>query len=896
MNSRQSPVEAQALDVPPTVLRPPQSGVELISRPNVFRTITELPPGAMAMVVAPAGSGKTTVLGQAYESLRSRGTAVAWLSATSLANDFHRFVLQLIAAVRTVKPDFAATLPSLLESTGPRMYQDLAVKLAVAFAQDVDGRLVVFVDDYHCIDLPVIHQTVAMLVDHLPPEVSLVIGSRAEPELPLGLLRASGRLVELGWDELRFSRAEAAELFQLRGCELSASELQSVYEETEGWATGLQLASLDLGGDAPGGHREQPLTRQPHVTDYWLDAVLRRLSPRLQEFLLSTSVLDSLSPSLCDAVCGTDDSAAVLQELERLNLFTFRLDDDRVWFRYHHLFREFLLDRLRNRFPHSLDALHLAASHWFERQGALAEAIDFALRGNGVDRAAVLLVPHGRALFRAGRFKELRLRMEQLPEPTLRASAELCILNGWSCAYGGEFERAHAWAEAARKAAQGVREAPAFEGEIAVLLSTLGVIQNDEPNRNSLHPGLMDQLQDTDSSVQAFAHIALGYAYRADGQLGNAGREIDAAIRYAERNDCSLINMLARYNHVALALLGGERALAENSARGSLQIASERHWSEGMGAAFVRAQLGAVLYEANRIREALTELDTAIAILRATEAYGFLGVALLLRARALWAGGRMEASGSDLRDAEEIGESRQVERVRFKKALLEARMALADGQAARASRHLVRARQFAQDPAPETPWPEHVEQLELVETRLAMARGEWQCAAAKAISVTDSAALAERWYHWLEARALTVEIQLAAGATEDADTILSEALAFAVESALWRPFFHIGPNLRARTALLAKSGRTPGAAELIAALEEPPLATSNERCESLHTREVQILALVAEGVKNRDIGDQLFISEETVKWYLKSLYRKLNVPNRTAAVARARELGLLEEA
>ncbi|MDZ7810013.1 MAG: hypothetical protein U5L11_07395 [Arhodomonas sp.] len=164
-----------------------------------------------------------------------------------LANDFHRFILQLIAAVRVSQPGFAATLPSLLEGSSARRYQDIAIKLALAFAQDVEGRLTLFIDDYHCVDRRIVHRTLAILLDHLPPEVSLVLGSRAEPELPLGMMRASGRLAELGWEDLRFSRAEAAELFELRGCSLTAEQLQHVYEQTEGWATGLQLATLDLG-------------------------------------------------------------------------------------------------------------------------------------------------------------------------------------------------------------------------------------------------------------------------------------------------------------------------------------------------------------------------------------------------------------------------------------------------------------------------------------------------------------------------------------------------------------------------------------------------------------------------------------------------------------------------
>lgn len=887
-------MDTQALDVPPTVLQPPQSGVELISRPHVFGVITEIQDGALCKLVAPAGSGKTTVLAQAYEQLRNEGVAVVWLSITSLANDFHRFLLQLIAAVRTVFPQFAASLPSLLESATPNRFQEVVTRLALAFAGGIDGRrLVVILDDYHCIDEPLVPETLALLLDHLPSDVHVIVGSRTEPELPLARRRARGKLVELGWEQLQFSKHEAAALFELRGCNLSAEEFRRLYAATEGWATGLQLASLNLtGGEASESIGDQPLTQQIHVTDYWLDAVLARLSERLQTFLLYTSVLDSLTPDLCDAVCGMEESADRLAELERYNLFIFRLDEQELWFRYHHLFRDFLLTRLRRTHTDQLNYLHLSASQWFEEQGNLSEATEFALRGHDVDRAARLLVPYGRFLFRAGRFKELRLSLKQLPDTALIESAELCILNGWSYGYGGEFELAHSWSETARVAATQSENRAAFEAEIAVLEGTLGVIQNDEPNRRELHPKLMEKLEHTDSSVQAFAHIALGYAYRSEGRLPEAAEGIEQAIRSAERNDCSLINMLARYNHAALALLRGERSVAESSARGSMQIAKARNWNDGMGAAFVRAQLGAILYEANRLDASVAELDEAVETLKATDAYGFLGVALLMRARTHWARGRTDASTSDLEAAEAIGESRQVERVRFKKALLDARMALAEGQLERARRALLRAEAHTREPPSVTPWSEQFEQVQLASVRLHLAERKSDVAAQVTERLRESARAAGRFLHWLEGAVLGAEAAFSQDDEAQGDRMLHEALAFADEQALWRPFFHVGPHIRDKVASLARAGSV-SAARLDEVLNSSVTEKRAHNCEPLHAREVQILNLVSEGVKNREIGQRLFISEETVKWYLKGLYRKLDVGNRTAAVARAREYGLL---
>ncbi len=896
MEKSQSASEIQALDVPHTILRPPHSGLDLIARPHIFGAITGLRPGAVAKLVAPAGAGKTTVLGQAHAQLSDSGVGVAWLSVTPLANDHHRFLLQLIAAVRVAEPQFAATLPALLEGATARTYQDVAMKLALAFSRDVKRRLVLFIDDYHCIDLPVIHQTVAMLLDHLPPEVSLVIGSRAEPDLPVSMLRANGRLVELDWDDLRFSEDEAAQLFSLRGCALTPEQLQAVHAETEGWATGLQLVSIDLAGN-PVARTASPriLPRQLQVTDYWQEVVLDRLPQTSQAFLLRTSVLDALTPDLCDALTENASGGEVLGQLERLNLFTFRLDDDGLWYRYHHLFREFLLARLGEQYPRLLDWLHVRASEWFEQHGYNAEAVDFALRGHDAERAARLLVSYGRSLFRAGRFKELRLALGQLPEPLLASSAELCILNGWSYAYGGEFERAHTWAEAGQAAAAGLPDEDALEGEIAVLQGALGVIQHDKPDRQAVNTARLERLEHSDSSVQAFAHIVLGYIHRADGRLDAAEKDIDQAIRCAERSDCSLINMLARFNHAALALLRGERSVAESSARGSIRLAEGRHWSEGMGTAFTRAQLGTILYQANRIQDGLVELNDAIAILRATEAYGFLGVALLMRAQALWAGGWRAKAQIDLRDAGEIGESRQVARVRFRKSLLEARMALSEGEVERARRYLQRAEAMIGDTSAPPPWSEHAEMAGLVAARLAAVQRRWQASMDHLDKVTASMAATGRWHPWLEARALTVEVLCAQNRPDDADAVLMEALEFASQEELWQPFFEAGRRLRERVSRLARARRLRAAVVLDGLLAAPLPAAGSGCCEPLHARERQILALVADGVTNREIGRRLYLSEETVKWYLKGLYRKLDVENRTAAVARARELSLLDE-
>ncbi|MQM39027.1 Serine/threonine-protein kinase PknK [wastewater metagenome] len=884
------------LGIPPTLLRPPVGGSEAVARERLTAPITAIGAGELAMVVAPAGSGKTTLLAQAYAGLQARGVAVAWLSITPLANEFNRFFLQLIGAVRSVRPGFAASIPAWLEGVSAAAHQELALKLALAFSE-VSGsgdRLVLFLDDYHEVQLSVIHRTMAILLDHLPAEVSLVIGSRTEPPLQVGALRAGGRLLELGWEQLRFSRQEAEDFLRAARYTLTDDQVGALHSRTEGWAAGLQLARIDLHqrGDVAaaesfsGGYRS--------VGKYLLDAVLNRQPAALQDFLLETAFLDRLSGPLCDAVCRRHGSAGTLEELEQNNLFTFRLDDAGIWYRYHHLFVDFLQARLRQRDPGRIPELYLRASRWYGAEGCLAEAVDYALRGRAPERAAELLQPYGRALFRAGQFKELKLTLEQLPERVLRRSPELCVLHGWACAYAGEFELARVRAQDVQQAVAGRSDDDLFRAEAAVLLGTLGVIRSDEPTLAVLDRGLAARLETADSSVQSFVYVALAYASRARGRLEEARRLLDQAVAYAERGESPLVNMLARYNVAVLAWLAGVRGSSEHIARGALEVAEGRGWLESMGAAFIRVQLGVTLYEADRLEEARQQLDAAIEILRSTQAYGFLGVAVVIRATVHWARGDVERTRLDLEWAERIAESRQVERVRIRKVQLQARMALATGHTNYARRHLDQGHALIGAAADEVlPWPEQHEQFRLLDARLLLGEENWQAALDLADAAQASAARAQRNYTRLEGLILSVEALLALGRDEEAQGRLREALDRAAPEQLWRPFFYTGPHLAKLVAAWAASA-DPAATELQAVLAGSGRRPEPVAGETLQTRERQILELVARGLRNREIGARLFLSEETVKWYLKRMYKQLGVRNRTAALLRARERGLIQ--
>ena len=398
-----------------TKLFRPTLRASLVPRPHLVRTILAGLQGKLTVIAAPAGFGKTTLISAA---LAQTELAAAWLTLDAADNDPARFLQYLLTALETVGvhlPAAAAPRPAAPPGVG---LEPMMVVLVNALAAVREHRVLVL-DDYHLIDAPQIHQALALLLDHLPPSLHLVIVSRADPPLPLARLRSRGELCELRAADLRFTLAEAqAFLTELMQLPLTAADVAALETRTEGWIAGLQFAALamrdrtDLTGfvDAfTGSHR--------FVVDYLAEEVFERQPPHLQRFLLHTAILDRLCGTLCDALLlgseapdATSDadprqaySQVLLLELERANLFVIPLDDERRWYRYHHLFAEVLRARLvHGAGAGTVATLHCRASAWYEAHGSVADAVQHALAGTDWDRAARLIDQHALALGAAG--------------------------------------------------------------------------------------------------------------------------------------------------------------------------------------------------------------------------------------------------------------------------------------------------------------------------------------------------------------------------------------------------------------------------------------------------------------------------------------------------------------
>src|SRR5438034_1183425 len=377
-----TPILATDLYIPP--LRP-----HVVSRPRLIERLNEGLLRKLTLISAPAGFGKTTLVSAWVAGCDQQ---VAWLSLDAGENDPTRFLAYLVAALQTIAPTIGEGVLGVLQSPQPPPPEAILTALLNEITTLPD-HFVLVLDDYHLIDAKPVDMALTYLVEHLPPQMHLVIATREDPQVPLARLRARSHLTELRAADLRFAASEAsAFLSQVMGLSLSAADIARLSDHTEGWIAGLQLAALSMQGrqDVPGFIRAFAGDHR-YIVDYLVEEVLQRQPAPVRSFLRQTSILDRLSGPLCDAVTGQEEGNARLEALERGNSFVVPLDDKRHWYRYHHLFAEVLSAHLMAEQPDQVSALHRRASEWYEQNGSAADAIRHALAARDFARAAGLV-------------------------------------------------------------------------------------------------------------------------------------------------------------------------------------------------------------------------------------------------------------------------------------------------------------------------------------------------------------------------------------------------------------------------------------------------------------------------------------------------------------------------
>ena len=427
-----------------TKLHIPQAPPELVPRPRLIERLNAGLHRKLTPTSAPAGFGKTTLVSEWVQSISNDAPPIAsaWLSLDEGDNDLARFLAYLVTALNQnvgTESGLCKGVLGMLQSPQPPPAETVLVSLINELAS-IPGRIILVLDDYHSIDSSPVDNALTFLLEHLPAQMHLVLLTRVDPQLPLARLRARSKLTELRAIDLRFSTAEAAEfLNRVMGLDLSPEDIAALENRTEGWIAGLQLAAISMQGQKDSSSIIQSFTGSHRfILDYLIEEVLEQQSENVQAFLLQTAVLNQLNGSLCDAITGQNDGQSTLEKLERANLFVVPLDEERYWYRYHHLFADLLRQRLRRIQADRIPMLHQRASKWYAKNGFAEEAIEHSLRASDFEQAAYLIEEHIDDSWMQGEHTQLRRWLFKLPDEFKTTRPQLCIYNAWYLYISGQ--------------------------------------------------------------------------------------------------------------------------------------------------------------------------------------------------------------------------------------------------------------------------------------------------------------------------------------------------------------------------------------------------------------------------------------------------------------------------
>ncbi|MBL8096298.1 MAG: hypothetical protein JNL73_19125, partial [Anaerolineales bacterium] len=883
-----------------------------VHRPHLVDRLNEgLRPGhKLTVVAAPVGFGKTTLLG---EWVANAQRPAAWLSLDENDNDPARFLSYIIAALQTLDAGLGVEAFGLLQAGQPPLSEAILTSLLNDIARS-PRDLLLLLDDYHLIENRLIHDALAFLLDHLPPQLLIALASRSDPPLPLARLRARGALIELRAADLRFTPDEAAGfLNQVMGLELSAKDVVTLESRTEGWIAGLQLAALSLQGRRDASEFIQAFAGDHRfIADYLVEEVLHRQTDAVRRFLLETSILDRLNGALCEAVTVQADGGARLESLERGNLFVVPLDHRRHWYRYHHLFADVLRAHLLMEQPDQVATLHQRASLWHEQNGSPADAIRHALAGADFPRAATLIegvVPEMRRI----RQEAMLLGwLQALPDdlfhtrPVLSGHyASVLLQSGRLEGVEAHLRLAERWLESTADLSGGSSTGPAMmvvvdqaefrrlPGGIAVHRAGLALSLGDVAGTMTHARRAQELVADDDDLGQGAAAALIGLASWWQGDLEGAQES------YAQG-----ISRLRQAGHYS-DYLGCSLALADiRRAQGRLQDAVRIH-EEALRAV---ADLGVSLVRGTAdmhvgLCELHCERNELAAALTSMQRSQDLGEALGLpqnpyRWRVALA--RLKLAQGDAHSALDLLEEAELRYVGdFSPnvrpiAALKTRLWIAQGRLAEARRWALTLGLSAQD---EPSYLREFEHLTLARILLAQYRvdqdetvfQELRGLLDRLLEAAETGGRAGSANEISVLQALAFE---AHGQAEQARSTLEHALVQAEPEGAVRLFVDEGPPMAALLRAAAQRGITPTfVRRLLGAFEITRDGSTLDQAipDPLSEREREVLRLLRTELSGPEIARRLMVSLNTFQTHTRNIYGKLGVNSRQAAVRRAQE-------
>jgi LuxR family transcriptional regulator, maltose regulon positive regulatory protein len=812
-----------------------------------------------------------------------------WLSLDGEDNDATRLLNNLLSALRnTGALDPRDALEALIAPVGTGTERFLA--LLVNGLAELRSPVVLVIDEIHELTSPQATAAIDFLVRHAPAQLQIVLAGRADPPLPIERLRASGALTELRIADLAFDREETAELCKRLELDLADAEIDSLWARTEGWPAAMRLAAVSLRGHPePARFLAEFVGTDRAVADYLVSEVLARLPEDNREFMLHTCLVDAVSPELADALTGSEGGTLPLAELERLGAPVQPTTVDGHWYRYHPLFGELLRAHLRHAHPQEIPSLHRRAAQWYAEQGHAMPAIRHALAGEDWQQAGSLIAEHWLELFLRGGSAAMRGPMAQLPPEVVASDPRLSAAVAGSRLQDGDLQGADRHLRIAREASDETSHTEAIIAAVALRYARLRVNLSDAARfAHELDVAARPCPRHHWTSLRSFALCDLGATLLWSGDdIEGAVVCLNEALALATEHHHEQITLDCLAQLAVVHVLRGEPTRAGELSARAVELAEQQGWCEGPAAACAHLAAGACAYQRGEFERAEGLLARAATAADTAETPARLAVSLL-QALALAAAGQRSAARGALKlsaiRSELVDGAPAPNFLRLALEDAEPRVLMAAGEIEQARATLAAALERAPDNAAllvrQASFELGDEEPQLARESLARARAAQRPRA-------HPATLLEGWL--LQALA-----DRATGDLEAACDALDRTLALAEREPFRDAFLLNGPAVRELLELQAQSGTAhPALLEvLLDGVGEGP-ASGVTLAEPLTEREQRILRYLPTMLTNAEIGAEVFVSLNTVKTHLRSIYRKLEASGRADAVERARRLGLL---
>ncbi len=889
----------------------PKPQPDLVNRQRLIQQLDEGSQRKFTLLSAPAGSGKTALLSAWVSSCNLK---IAWLSLDESDNDPIRFWTYFISALQRLQENLGKNARSFLHAQGQSLQPfpiELLITLLINEIASFPEEFAFVIDDYHLIDDPAIHTGMIFLLDHLPPKMHIIIASRTDPTFPLARLRARSQMIELRADDLRFTLDEAV-LFlnQSMGLDLSSEDISALEMRTEGWIAGLHAAALSLQGRENVHDFIQTFTgSQRYVLDFLVEEVLQRQSQPIQSFLLQTAILDRLNGPLCDALTGHNDGQARLEELERANLFLVPLDEKRHWYRYHHLFADLLLVRLQAADPKQVPELHWKAANWHAAAGLIGEAVRHAQAAGEAAWAARLVEQHVEEVLRRGEGETLRGWLAALPREVVRSRPRLALAQALAAFNAGRLLAAEPLLEDAERALTTASNEP-YEpsigkelsmlanvpASIALLRASVAMLRGDAERTTELVGWAQSHLAEDERGPLISVRWNLAQADWMRGRLSEAERAfagIVAAGREAGEPHLTLTagSVLGRIQRAQ-----GRLEAAFHTCQEGLEFAARTGPSVVLSAAVAHVGVAEVFYERNQLKQALHHAGEGISLGRQLTSTQALATGLATLAWIRQARGDPAGAREAMNEAYQVMPNLEIVALHNPVPAERARLLLIQGDVKEAARWVEERGLEEQDE------PGYARELEyLVLARYLLSRNIPDRALALLERLGTAAKAQARMGSIIQVQVLQALGFQAAGKADQAMKVLAQALMQAEPEGYIRTFVDEGrPMAVLLHRALARGVTADYTARLLAAFHSidqgsqpspPPVPLPFN--EPLSERELEVLRLLATGASNQEIAGELSIALTTARKHVSNILGKLGVNNRTQAVSRGRDLGLL---